>query len=64
MTCKHIVNSKHIKHNQIKQSENNNTVHMYSHGWNLLLLFIVWLDLHVKIKLMGGWVVVVGGNQL
>ena len=34
---------------------------MYPHGWNilyLLLLFIVWLDLNLKIKLMvvgGGW---------
>ena len=36
---------------------------MYPHGWNILyilLLFIVWLDLNIEIKLLGGgWVVVV-----
>ena len=32
---------------------------MYPHGWNILylLLLFVWLDLNVKIKLTGGWVV-------
>ena len=38
---------------------------MYPHGWNILylLLLFVWLDLNVKIKLMGGgWVVVVATN--
>ena len=45
------------------------TVHMYPHGWNLLILLLLvlfygWIYFPVKIRdlRVGGWVA--GGNQL